>query len=293
MEFFGIALIEGIVLGSIYAIMALGFVLIFKSTKIINFAQGELMMVGAFVIYLFAVQLGLNLGISFILTFLITALLGVIINFALFKNMIGESPFSLVMVTVGLSYLLKCGTQLIWGAETKAIPSIISGPNIKLASIPIARDSLATVIFALIFLTLFHLFFKYTKKGIAMRATANDQLASMACGVEVNTIFAAAWAISFMLSSVGGAIMARTYGLNSNLGIIGLRVFPVIILGGLDSIGGAIVGGYIIGLLESFTRAYIGQYFSTSLEIIPFIVLLVILLIKPYGLFGSEKIERL
>lgn len=293
MEFFGIALIEGILLGSIYAIMALGFVLIFKSTKIINFAQGELMMAGAFITYLFIVQLGLNLWTSFFITMLTTGLLGIIINFSLFKKMIGESPLSLIMVTVGLSYLIKCTIQLVWGPQTRAIPAIISGPNFKIMNIPISRDSLATIIFALIFLILFHFFFKYNKYGIAMRATANDQVASMACGIEVNKIFATAWAISFMLSSVGGVIMARSYGLNSNLGIFGLRVFPVIILGGLDSIGGAIAGGYIIGLMESFTRAYIGQFFSTSLEIIPFIVLIVILLVKPYGLFGTEKIERI
>lgn len=197
------------------------------------------------------------------------------------------------MVTVGLSYLIKCIIQLVWGPQTRAIPAIISGPNFKMMNIPIARDSLATIIFALIFLILFHFFFRYTKHGVAMRATANDQVAAMACGVQVNIIFATAWAVSFMLSSVGGVIMARTYGLNSNLGVIGLRVFPVVILGGLDSIGGAILGGYIIGFLESFSRAYIGQFFSTGLEIISFIILIVILLLKPYGLFGSEKIERL
>ncbi|NQT55880.1 MAG: branched-chain amino acid ABC transporter permease [Desulfobacteraceae bacterium] len=293
MDFFGIAVIEGIVIGSIYAIVALGFVLIFKSTKVLNFAQGELMMVGAYVAYFFIVQLGLNLLLSLFLTFVITALLGIVIHSLLFRKMIGESPFILVMLTIALSYLLKCGVQLIWGAQTKVMPPILSGPNVKIMTIPVTRDSIAVVLFALIFLILFHLFFKFSRLGTAMRATANDQVASMGCGVKVNIIFAVAWAISFMLSSVGGVIMAGTYNLDGNLGVIGLLVFPVIIVGGLDSIGGAIVGGYIIGLLESFSNAYIGQFFSSNLDIIPFGILILILLIRPYGLFGTKRIERL
>jgi branched-chain amino acid transport system permease protein len=126
-----------------------------------------------------------------------------------------------------------------------------------------------------------------------MRATANDQIAAMGCGVEVKTVFAAAWAISFVVSSVGGVIMAGVYGLNTNLASVGIRVFPVVILGGLDSIAGAVVAGYIIGLVEALSRAYLGQYFSTDLEIVSFVILMGILLIKPYGLLGTERIERL
>ncbi|MCL5126661.1 MAG: branched-chain amino acid ABC transporter permease [Deltaproteobacteria bacterium] len=293
MEMFGIAVVEGIVVGSIYTIAALGFVLIFKSTKVINFAQGELMMIGAYVAYLFRIQIGMNMLSSFLATLVITAALGIIIHYALFKKMIGESPFTLVMVTIALSYLLKSGAQLIWGAQSKVMPSMFTGPNVQIMNIPVSRDAIAVVLFALIFLVFFQLFFKFSKLGTAMRATANDQVASMGCGVQVNVIFAASWAISFMLSSVGGVIMAETYNLDNNLGIVGLLVFPVIILGGLDSIVGAIVGGYIIGLLESFSKAYLGQYFSTNVDVIPFAILIFILLVKPYGLFGTTRIERL
>jgi branched-chain amino acid transport system permease protein len=293
MEFFGIALIEGIVLGSIYAIVALGFVLIFKATKVINFAQGELMMVGAYVAYLFIVQLQLNLWLSLLGIFLITGLLGITIHFCLFRKMIGETPFVLVMMTIALSYLLKSGTQLIWGAQRKVMPPILQGSYIRIIGVPVARDSLAVMVFTILFLILFHVFFKFTKNGIAMRATANDQVAAMGCGIEVNAVFAMGWAISFMLSSVAGVIMGINYSLDIHLGVIGLRVFPVIILGGLDSIGGVVIAGYIIALLESFSRSYLGQYFSVDLEIIPFVILIVILLIKPYGLFGTKRIERL
>jgi len=293
LDFCYIAFIEGIVIGSIYSIVALGFVLIFKSTKVINFAQGEFMMVGAYVFYLSLVQLQLNIFLAFLLTFLITAILGILIHFLLFKKMIGESPFILVMLTIALSYLLKAAVQLIWGPQSKVMPPLFSGSHLTLGGVSITRDSVAVVIFALTFLLLFQLFFKFSKLGTAMRATANDQAAAMSCGVEVNIVFTMAWVISFMLSSVGGIIMAGTFNLDTNLGMIGLLVFPVIILGGLDSIIGAIIGGYIIGLIESLTRAYIGQYFASNLDIIPFVILIGILLIKPYGLFGSKRIERL
>lgn len=293
MEIFAIGFVEGIVLGSIYAVVALGFVLIFKTSKILNFAQGELMMVGAYIVYSFVVQLRVNFLFSFLFTFLITAFLGIIIHFSLFKKLIGKPPFTLVMITIALSYLLKSGVQLIWGAEDKAIPAFLPGSHVKIMNVPITRDSIAVVFFALIFMVLFHIFFKKNKIGIAMRATAVDQVAATGCGIDVNVIFAMSWAISFILSSVSGVVMARAYSLNSNLGIVGIKVFPVIILGGLDSIGGAILGGYIIGLLECLSRAYIGQYFSTSLDIISFIVLIFILLMKSYGLFGTKRVERL
>jgi len=293
MEMFGIALIEGIVTGSIYAIVALGFVLIYKSTRVINFAQGELMMVGAYVAYFFMAQVGLNLSWSLVATLVITAGLGIMIHYLFFKKMIGESHFTLVMETIALSYLLKSGVQLIAGAQSRVMPSILTGPNVQIMNIPVTRAAIGVVLFSIIFLVVFQVFFKFSKMGTAMRATANDQVAAMGCGVQVNVIFATAWAISFMLSSVAGVIMAGTYNLDTNLGAVGLLVFPVIILGGLDSIGGAIVGGYIIGLLESFSKAYLGQHFSTNLDIIPFSILVLILLIKPYGLFGTKRIERL
>ncbi|MBW1612469.1 MAG: branched-chain amino acid ABC transporter permease [Deltaproteobacteria bacterium] len=293
MEFLIRAIIDGIVRGSIYAIVALGFVLIFKSTRILNFAQGELLVVGAFLAYFFIVSLGLNLWISFLLTFIVTALLGVVINFTLFNKMFGEPIFSLVMVTVGLSYLFRCIVLLIWGPQSRPFPELLPGPCISLMNIAISRDSLATIIFTFIFLGVFIFFFKYTKLGTAMRATANDQVAAIGCGIDAKIIFSIAWGISFIVSVVAGVIMAGVYGLSSNLGAIGIRVFPVVILGGLDSLGGAVVAGYIIGLLEALSKAYLGQYFSTDLEVIPFLVLMVILLIRPYGLFGIERIERL
>ncbi|MBW2117563.1 MAG: branched-chain amino acid ABC transporter permease [Deltaproteobacteria bacterium] len=293
MEFLMRAVVDGVVIGSIYAIVALGFVLIFKSSGVLNFAQGELLVVGAYIAYLFINELGLGLGVSFLITFVITALLGILINFSLFYKMIGESVFSLVMVTVGLSYLLKCCVQLIWGMRSRVFPPLFTGPHIDIMDTAISRDSAATVIFAILFLAIFVCFFNYTKFGTAMRATANDQVAAIGCGVEVKTIFAAAWAISFVVSSVGGVIMAGVYGLNSNLASVGIRVFPVVILGGLDSVAGAVVGGYIIGLVESLSQAYLGQYFSTDLEIISFVILMAILIVKPYGLFGTVRIERL
>lgn len=286
------SLTEGVLLGSIYAIVALGFVLLYKSSKILNFAQGQLLMVGAYIAYLFIYQLHLPLIIVLLIVFLVTFVLGTLIYATVFKRLIGKSQLSMIMVTIGLSYTLKAIVQLLWGVENRVFPEIISDDLTGVGPFALPISSLWTIIFCLLFFGFFYVFFKYSRIGIAMRATANSQKAAMVCGIPISVVFSAAWGISFFVSTVGGGVMARIFGLNTNLGVVGLVVFPVVILGGLDSVLGAVTGGYVMGILDAFSRTYLGAHFS-DVKVVPFLVLVAILLVRPYGLFGTTRIERL
>ena len=293
MEFFIQLLITGIVLGSIYALVALGFVLIYKSTGVINFAQGEFLMLGAYICLQMVVGFHLNFWASFALTLIFCGIIGLFIERAFLRPMIGEPIISIIMLTIGLSSVIRAVIQLFWGTQTKVFPQIFSEKPIHITqNIAISEVYIYSIVFAAIFLGIFTFFFKFNRSGIAMRATADDQQAAMSMGISIKKIFALAWCIAAVVSAVGGILIGNINGINVSLSFYGLKVFPVVILGGLDSIGGAIVGGLIIGVLENLCGGYLDSVMPGVKEIAPFIVLVVILMIKPYGLFGTEEIEK-
>ena len=291
MAFFIQLVITGIVIGSIYALVALGFVLIYKSTSVINFAQGELLMLGAYICLQFVVELqkytGLNIHaifwISFFLTLIVCGIIGLLIERAFLRKMIGEPIISIIMLTIGLSSFLRGVIQFFWGTQTKVFPQIFSQKPIQLfGKIPVSEIYIYAVCFAAIFLAIFTLYFKYNRSGIAMRATADDQQAAMSMGISIKRIFALAWCIAAIVAAVGGIIIGNINGINVSLSFYGLKVFPVVILGGLDSIGGAIVGGLIIGVLENLCGGYLDPYLSGVKDVAPFVILVIILMIKPF-----------
>ena len=301
MEFFLQLLITGIVIGSVYALVALGFVLIYKSTSVINFAQGELLMLGAYICLQFVLEFQkythLNIHaifwISFLLTLVVCGIIGLLIERAFLRKMIGEPIISIIMLTIGLSSFLRGVIQFFWGTQTKVFPQIFSQkPILLFGKLPVAEVYIYAILFAAIFLTIFTLFFKYNRSGIAMRATADDQQAAMSMGISIKKIFAMAWCIAAIVAAVGGILIGNINGINISLSFYGLKVFPVVILGGLDSIGGAILGGLIIGVLENLAGGYLDPYLSGIKDVAPFVILVIILMIKPYGLFGTEEIEK-
>ncbi len=293
MHFFLELVISGIVVGSIYSLVALGFVLIYKSTGVINFAQGELLMWGAYVCLALTVQAHLPFWVSFVITLIFSFILGLLIERLLLRPMIGEPIISIIMLTIGLSSLLRGIIQAIWGTDTRVFPQVFSQAPVNIAGIPVSQVYIWSVGFSLIFLILLSLFFKYTLFGISMRATANDQQAAMSMGISVKAIFAIAWCISAVVSAVGGILIGTINGINASLSSIGLKVFPAVILGGLDSIPGAIIGGFVIGVLENLSGGYLDRFFGGGVkEVAPFVILVIILMIKPYGLFGTEEIEK-
>jgi branched-chain amino acid transport system permease protein len=291
MDFFLQLLINGISLGFLYALSALGFVMIFKSSSVLNFAHGELLAVGAFMFLVLSAWAKLPIILAFAVTLIGSFALGFVIERLFLRPLIGEALIEVIMLTVGLAAMFKGLMLFIFGGDIHDYPKFLpEGLTIEWGAIQIPSVYVATFIIGILFLIIFGLFFKYSSQGIYMRSVADNQPAALSLGVHVKRVFAMSWAIAALVCAMSGIVLGIINGVNVHeLSSIGLKVFPVVILGGLDSIGGAIIGGVIIGLLETFT----GGYISTSLrEVIPYIVLVIILMVKPYGLFGLVEIER-
>jgi len=291
MDFFLQLLVNGTCVGLLYGISAMGFVMIFKSSSVLNFAHGELLAIGAFFFLALVTSAGLPVWAAFIVTMTGCFILGFIIERLFLRPLIGEKLIFVIMLTVGLAAMFKGLILLIWGGSLHTYPEFLPASlGMKLGSINIDPVYTATLIISVVFLLLFGLFFKKSSQGIYMRSVADNQKAALSLGVHVRRVFALSWAIAALVACMSGIVLGIINGVNvHDLSAIGLKVFPVVILGGLDSISGAIIGGIIIGLLETFT----GGYLSPSLrDVVPYIVLVFILLIKPYGLFGLVEIER-
>jgi branched-chain amino acid transport system permease protein len=291
MDFFLQLLINGISIGFLYGLSAMGFVMIFKSSSVLNFAHGELMAFGAFLFLAMISWAHLSILPAFLVTLMGCFILGFIIERAFLRPLIGEPLIEVIMLTVGLAAMFKGGMLLIWGGNLYTYPEFLpESLSIQWGVIHIPSVYVAAIIIGCFFLFIFGLFFKYSSQGIYMRSVADNQTAALSLGVHVRRVFALSWAIAALVGGISGIVLGIINGTNVHeLSSVGLKVFPVVILGGLDSIGGAIIGGIIIGLLETFT----GGYLSPSLrDIVPYIVLVFILLVKPYGLFGLVEIER-
>ncbi|HEY6104734.1 MAG TPA: branched-chain amino acid ABC transporter permease [Anaeromyxobacteraceae bacterium] len=294
MEFFLQLVLNGLVVGTIYSLVALGFVVIYKSTSILNFAQGEFLMLGAYVCLSITVTGAVPFWAAFVLTMAFSVLLGLAMERVILRPMIGEPVISVIMVTLGLSSMLKAVVQGIWGTDTKPFPSIFPAHPVQIGPLPVSQGYLYSMASVAVLLVLFSLFFKYSRYGIAMRATAFSQQVALSMGISVKRIFALSWSIAAVVSAVGGILLGGVRGgVDGALAFFGLKVIPVVILGGLDSVLGAIVGGVVMGVLENLSGGYLDPIFGGGVkEVAPFIALVAILAFKPYGLFGKVKIER-
>jgi len=294
MEYYLQLFINGLVVGSIYSLVALGFVIIYKATKVVNFAQGELVMVGAYVCFALTVQAHIPFIWSFLLTLLFSIILGLCVERLILRPLIGESIISVIMVTIGLSSVLKAIVQVIWGTQIRVYPQVLPNEPFMVLGLPVAPVYVAAFILSALLFTIFSLFFKFSSLGIAMRATAFDQQAAQSMGIGIKNIFALSWCIACIVSSIGGIILGNINGINSQLGALGLKVFPAVILGGLDSLLGAALGGLIIGVLENISEGLAREFLNLGgfKEVASFVILILILMVKPYGLFGSKEVER-
>lgn len=293
-NFFLQLVINGVVVGSVYALVALGFVIIFKSTGVVNFAQGEFLLLGAYISLAVVSQTSMPFWVAVVVTLLFSVALGMLIERLILRPMIGEPVISVIMVTLGLSSILKAVVQGIWGTDTRPFPEIFPSTPVQIGPLPVSQGYIYSLVCVAILLLLFTLFFKYSRVGIAMRATAFSQQVAQSMGISVRRMFALAWAIAAVVSAIGGILLGGTRGgVDAALAAIGLKVIPVVILGGLDSIIGAIVGGLIVGVLENLAGGYLDPIFGGGVkEVAPFVVLVLILMIKPYGLFGKVHIDR-
>ena len=296
MSYFFQLVVSGIVVGSIYALSALGFVLIYKSSKVLNLAHGQLIATGAFITYALTVWLGVPIAISFIASMIITFFLAMSVERVFLRRLIGEPIISVIMVTIGLMSILDGLIYLTpFGTENFSFPEFLPNTPITVSGVSISWTQLVGVILTFIMIGAFSWFFKRSTSGISMRAVSDDQMASMSIGISVPRVFGLAWATAGLSAAAAGAIIGNITGLNfETLHAYGIVVFPVVILGGLDSILGAVVAGVIMGLIQQFASGYLdGNWgLNGTANVLPYIILLVILLFKPHGLFGIHEIER-
>jgi branched-chain amino acid transport system permease protein len=287
-------LIAGITTGSIYALIAIGVVLIFKSSGVINFAQGSMVMVGAFITYALVVQFHIPILVSLLLAFLLSGVIGMIIERSVLRYLTGASLISIIMVTLGISYVMDGGALAAWGSSNFTFPKLFPSFSIQLGGIKVSSIYLWSFLTSMLLLVIFLLFFKYSKMGLSMRAAADNQKVAVLLGISSKKVLSLTWIIASAVATAGGILLASISALHVNLSYIGLIVFPVVILGGLDSIAGAAVGGLIVGVLEAISGVYIAPLLGGAFQqVAAFVFLLIILLIKPYGLFGTKEIERL
>lgn len=286
--------VNGIMNGAIYSLIAVSIVIIVKASGVFNFAQGEFLLIGAYVFGAFLVQIGCPLWASFLITLFISALLGLAIERLTLRPLIGQPMLSLILMTMVLSTLLLGIVTLIWGAKWIVYPKIVGAEMFSLWGIKVSSKIFMGFILVLIVLLVFSIFFQYTKTGLAMRATSEDHQLALSMGISVKRIFALVWVLAAMFSSIAGVILASLMGAQTLMVVIGLKAFPVVLLGGLESVLGAIIAGPIIGILENLASGYLDPLMSGEMkEVVPFIVVLLVLLVKPYGLFGLVRIERI
>lgn len=288
-------IVNGLIVGALYGMVAMCFVLIYKSTKIVNFAQGEFLLIGAWTCWALLVKFELPFYVGFPVTLAFMLVFGIVLQLVVLRPMIGEPIISVIMVTIGMSMFLQSLMRWIFGSYARSFPQVFETESVNILGLQVQSAYLMSLVISVVTMVSFYYFFKYSKMGLAMRATAFDQQVAQSLGISVKKVFATSWAISALVSAMAGVVVGMISGVSSSLSFFGIKVFPVVILGGLDSIIGAIVGGLIIGVLENLAEFLDSQWLhlGNMYNIAPFYVLVVILMIKPYGLFGTKDIERI
>ncbi|MFC1824244.1 branched-chain amino acid ABC transporter permease [Thermodesulfobacteriota bacterium] len=283
-------IVSGLALGSVYALVALGFIIIYKATDVLNFAQGDMMMFSAFINYALLISGKFSIPTVIIITLLSGAVLGFIIERAIVRPMLGRPLFATVMVTMGVGYCLRAIVGTIWGHQYKAVPEILAITPIKLVMGLLVSPFHMTIFFSTIGLVLLlTIFFQYTRMGTSMRAVSLHHEASFLMGIRVRRIFSLNWMISGFVGAVGGMLIAPLTFLNPDLGWIGLNAFPAAVLGGFGSIPGAVVGGLIMGVCENIAGGYLPEGIK---NVFPWIVLILVLMIRPEGFFGAYEEKK-
>jgi branched-chain amino acid transport system permease protein len=286
--------ITGISVGMVYALIALGFVLIWKSSSVANLALGQIVLLSSWFTYSMLVQAALPPYIAFPIVILFALFLGWVIERFALRPLIAQPILSLIAVTLGIGYFIEGVITFIWPWSVEALPRLFPQSVIHIGPAVISQEYLWVIIICLLVFILLNVFFRFHKMGIAMRATADDQMAVQACGIPVTRVFSTSWMFACVVAAIGGVLISSIGGITHGLVETGLKSFSVVILGGLDSFGGAIVAGPIIGLAESLGGGYLTPYLWAGVrDIIPFVIIIIVMVIKPYGLFGEERIERI
>jgi len=290
-------LVQGVALGAVYGLVALGFVVIYKATEVINFAHGELLLLGAYLVYAFRVEAGLPFFVALPAAMALMAAVGWGIERTLLRRMVGRPTFAVVMITIGLAIILRQLVTAVAGYEDKAIGDPWGASRVSLGDAQVNVVSLVTVAAVAAIVAAFFAFFRATKAGVAMRAAAFDQEAALAVGIPVRAVYAWSWMIAAATATVGGVFLAAFPAtLNPALGFVAFRAFPAAIVGGLDSPGGAVVGGLLIGVTEVLVQGYqpqIAPWLGNNVHVVAaYVLMILVLMVRPYGLFGTREVER-
>lgn len=288
---------QGLAVGAQYALVALGFVVIYRATRVINFAQGGLVMLGAYLTYNFHQTWGLPFFVAVLCAVLVSGLLGVAVEALILRRMVGQPTFAVLMITIGMLFVIEQVVTTVWGFDALNLGDPWEVRTAKVGEVVLSVRDIWTIGLAAAVLAAFFAFFRYSAMGVAMRATALDQEAALAQGISARRVFAVSWAIAGGVAALAGVTAAAgAAALSPQVEFIALRAFPAMILGGLDSPGGAVAGGVIIGLTQVLTGGYqpehapwLGTGFS---NVMPYLVMVVILLVRPYGLFGTREVRR-
>lgn len=286
--------VNGVVVGTLYGVVAMCFVLIYKASQIVNFAQGEFLLVGAWVCWWILTEFDVPFVWGFLLTLAFMMAFGVLLQVVVLRPMIGESIISVVMVTIGLSIFFQALMKWLFGVFVQPFPEVFETKAVDVLGLQVQTIYLMSMAISLVIMAAFAWFFKFSRIGLAMRATAFDQQAAQSLGISIKQVFATSWAISAMVSALAGVTVGVVNGVSSELSFFGIKVFPAVILGGLDSVFGAVVGGLVVGVLENLAEFADSQFLNWGnlFVVAPFYALIVILMIKPRGFFGTEEIER-
>jgi len=282
-------LIIGLGQGCLYGLIALGFVLIYKATEIINFAQGDLLMLGAFFAVTYMGILGLPYWLGFLLTIISMAVFGYLLDMLVIRSMIGESQFSIIILTISIGFILRAVAGGIWGSDILSLETPYSGEMADISGLVISQEYLVVIAGTVVLSVILFLFFKFSSLGIAMQASSQNQLAAYYMGIPVKRIFSLIWAISALVAAVAGTLMAPISLVDPQMGFIGIKAFAAAVIGGFGSLPGALIGGLIIGSSEQLAGAYLPTGFQ---EITAYLIMFLVLTLRPQGLFAQIQQKK-
>jgi branched-chain amino acid transport system permease protein len=284
-------ILSGISMGCVYGLVALGFVLIFKATEVINFAQGELLMLGAFISYTLITFLDVPYWAALLLTIAIMGVFGLLLERTVLRLLVGEPVYAIVIVTIGISFFLRSTVSMVpgWGTETYGFKTPFTDKFARAGTLVLSWEQISVILISTILILILFAFFRYTRIGTAMRATSQNQLAAVYMGISVTRVFSLTWTIAAALGGLGGILLAPITFVHMNMGFIGLKAFPAAVLGGFGSLPGAIVGGLIIGISESLSGFYLPEGWK---DIAAWIILIGVLMVRPQGLFGIQEKKK-
>ncbi len=294
MTFFLQLIVTGLAQGMVYALVAIGFVIILKCSEVFNIAQGHFVLIGGYLGYTFLVSFGLPIWAALGAAIATAIIMGLLIERLILRPLLGEPVLAVIMATIALATVLGGLATLLWGAEYKAYHGLLPTITLRIGEISVPSESLIGFIVSLICVALLMLMFRYTKIGLAMRATAEDLQVVQSVGIRATTVYAVSWIIACVVGVIGGILLGGVSGANMELADVGLKAFAVVLLGGVNSIGGAIVAGIILGMLENVAAGYLDPLLPGGglAQVFPFIVMIIVLIFRPYGLFGLARIER-